>query len=223
MTNATPSLADRCTIALDGMREEMAAQGARKGPAGALAKAILRLLEAFVALLADFKAGTLTDPSRSCVSTPPPELARSSRPGPTAEAGEGRESPVDPCPAAVAATGARAAVRQSHPSPSRFAGPSVSLKGRGNGTHATPVPPSPQIGARARRGHGLRRGPRSRLAADCAPTPIVRLAPQFASWGDLPLRRARRSCQIQKNGLRMRGPRAITLFRYRNSAILSAG
>lgn len=178
----------------------MAAQGARKGPARALIKAILRLLEAFVALLAEFKAGTLADPSRSCVSTPPPRLVRSSRPDATAEAGEGQESPVDPLPAAVAAAGAGAAVRQSHPAPSRFARPSVSLTGRGNGAHAAPAPPSPQIRVRARRGPGLRCGPRSRPAAACAPKPIVRLARQFPSWGDLPLRRARRRCQIQKMG-----------------------
>lgn len=54
-----PSLADRFTISLEEMREEMAAQSPRKGPAGALLAAILRLLEALVALLAEFKAGTL--------------------------------------------------------------------------------------------------------------------------------------------------------------------
>jgi hypothetical protein len=59
MTIAAPSLADRFTISLKEMREEMAAQSTRKGPAGALLAAILSLLEALVVLLAEFKAGTL--------------------------------------------------------------------------------------------------------------------------------------------------------------------
>jgi hypothetical protein len=60
MTNvATPSLAERLSIPLDGMRATMAAQGPRKGPAAALQRAILRLLEALMALLAEFKAGTI--------------------------------------------------------------------------------------------------------------------------------------------------------------------
>ncbi len=60
-----PPPADHCTITLDRMRAELAAQGVRKGPAGALAKAILRLLEVLAALLADFKAGRLAAAERS--------------------------------------------------------------------------------------------------------------------------------------------------------------
>jgi hypothetical protein len=41
------------------MREAMAADAARKGPAGALARAILSLLELILALLAELRAGTL--------------------------------------------------------------------------------------------------------------------------------------------------------------------
>jgi hypothetical protein len=56
---APPSLADRFAIPLDGMRAAMAAEGKRKGPAGLLQAAILRLLERLVALLAELCAGTL--------------------------------------------------------------------------------------------------------------------------------------------------------------------
>ena len=56
----------------------MAAEIARKGLAGALAKAILRLLDTFMAMLADFNAGLLV---------PPP------RPSP-ARAGEGEDARV---------------------------------------------------------------------------------------------------------------------------------
>jgi hypothetical protein len=59
MTDATPSPTDRLTNTLDEMRVSMAAEGTRKGLAGALQAAILRLLNALVALLAEFKAGTL--------------------------------------------------------------------------------------------------------------------------------------------------------------------
>jgi hypothetical protein len=56
---AVPSLADRFAITFEGMREAMAADAARKGPTGALLRAILSLLERIVALLAEFRAGTL--------------------------------------------------------------------------------------------------------------------------------------------------------------------
>ncbi len=63
-TPPTPALADPCTIITDGVRAAMAAEGMRKGPAGALARAILRLLEVLLALLAEFKAGTLAAEAR---------------------------------------------------------------------------------------------------------------------------------------------------------------
>ncbi len=59
MTNSPPSPADSANSTLDGLRAGMAGECARKGPAGALARAILRLMEALMALLADFKAGRL--------------------------------------------------------------------------------------------------------------------------------------------------------------------
>jgi hypothetical protein len=55
----TPSPADRLSIPLDGMRKALAVEATRKGPAGALAVAILSLLDAILALLMEFKAGTL--------------------------------------------------------------------------------------------------------------------------------------------------------------------
>ena len=110
-TDSAPSLADRCTVTLEGMRAEMAAQGTRKGPAQVLARAVLRLLEALVALLAEFKAGTLGAATpgggAACAAAPdcatvpvdggalaiphprppaqpPPPLARASWPNPSA-------------------------------------------------------------------------------------------------------------------------------------------
>ena len=62
MTTTPPSLADRWSATVDGVRAEMAAQGTLKGPAGALMRALLRLLEAIALLLADFQAGRLPSP-----------------------------------------------------------------------------------------------------------------------------------------------------------------
>jgi hypothetical protein len=58
-----PSLAELCQTTLDGVRASFAAEGARKGPAAALQRAILRFLETLVALLLDFQAGRLTPPT----------------------------------------------------------------------------------------------------------------------------------------------------------------
>jgi hypothetical protein len=225
MTNATPSLADRCTIALDGMREEMAAQGVRKGPAGALLKAILRLLEAFVALLAEFKAGTLANPSRSCVSTPPPKLIRFSQPDTTAEAGEGQESPADPCP------GCRCHHRR------RGGGaPESPLTLPLRGSLRLPQGNKERCARRTRAALSANRGestPRSRIAprtafatdgclrphTDCLPRAPIRCMGRFAAAK----RASKVSYQIQKNGLSMRGFRANILFRYQNENIWSAG
>jgi hypothetical protein len=72
MTTATPSLADRFASTLDGMRAAMPAEGTRKGPAAALQAAILRLLEAILALLVQFEAGTLTAlPARRAANAAP--------------------------------------------------------------------------------------------------------------------------------------------------------
>jgi hypothetical protein len=59
MTDATPSPTDHLRNTLEEMRVSVTAEGTRKGLAGALQSAILRLLNALVALLAEFKAGTL--------------------------------------------------------------------------------------------------------------------------------------------------------------------
>jgi hypothetical protein len=58
-TTTSGALADRATVALDGMRAVMAAEPRSGGPAGALMAAILRLLEQILVLLAEFRAGTL--------------------------------------------------------------------------------------------------------------------------------------------------------------------
>jgi hypothetical protein len=59
MTTATPSLTDRFASPLEGMRASVAAEGRRRGPAAALAAAILSFFECLLALLREFEAGTL--------------------------------------------------------------------------------------------------------------------------------------------------------------------
>src|SRR5215831_14810552 len=59
MTNPSPSPPTDLASALDGLRASVAAECARKGPAGALARAILRFLELLAAVVADFRAGRL--------------------------------------------------------------------------------------------------------------------------------------------------------------------
>ena len=59
LTDPTPSPPSDLGNTLEEMRAAIAAEGARKGLAGAVTAAILRLLEVLVALLAEFRAGTL--------------------------------------------------------------------------------------------------------------------------------------------------------------------
>jgi len=56
---AASSPADHFAISFERMREAMAADAARKGPTGALVRAILRLLERILALLVEMCSGTL--------------------------------------------------------------------------------------------------------------------------------------------------------------------
>jgi len=58
-TTAAPHPTDRLTNTLEEMRASVAAEGTRKGLAGALQAAIRSFLDALVALLAEFKAGRL--------------------------------------------------------------------------------------------------------------------------------------------------------------------
>ncbi len=65
LTDPTPSKTGHLSDALAEMRASIAAEGTQKGLAGVLAAAILRLLEGLVALLTEFRAGTLpTAPER---------------------------------------------------------------------------------------------------------------------------------------------------------------
>jgi hypothetical protein len=63
--NATASQtpADRFALTFEEMRATMAAEGPRKGLAGALQAAILRLLNTILALLAELRTGTLAAPA----------------------------------------------------------------------------------------------------------------------------------------------------------------
>jgi hypothetical protein len=96
---AAPSLADRSTLTLEGVRADLAAARRKKGPAAA----ILGLLECLLALLADFKAGKLAalvaQGGATCAARP----AYAARPARTASA-----------EAAVAGKPAAAALRPAH-------------------------------------------------------------------------------------------------------------
>jgi hypothetical protein len=59
MTTAAPSPTGHLDISLGEMRAAMAAEGTKKGLAGAVAAALLSLLDLIVALLAEFRAGKL--------------------------------------------------------------------------------------------------------------------------------------------------------------------
>jgi hypothetical protein len=106
MKNDTPSLADRFANTLEGVR----AAGTRKGPAAALQAAILKLLEAILALLVQFEAGRLAaavPAGRGTCAAPTPALprfagegewsptSRSRRAGPSRSTPRGREGVLD--------------------------------------------------------------------------------------------------------------------------------
>jgi hypothetical protein len=110
MTTATPSPTDDLTSTLEGMRAAMAADGTRKGIKGALVAAILRLLEALVALLAEFRAGTLSaaaagraapSPSPTWAASGTSAASATSAAGPARAAGETSGAGVEPAAAEV--------------------------------------------------------------------------------------------------------------------------
>jgi hypothetical protein len=70
---APPSPTGRLSNTLEEMRASVAAEGVRKGLAGALQAAILSFLEALMALLAEFRAGRLAGTSPSFASARPPQ------------------------------------------------------------------------------------------------------------------------------------------------------
>ena len=61
-TTQPPTPAAHCASMLARARADMASECARRGPAGALARAVLRLVEMLITLLADFRAGPLAVP-----------------------------------------------------------------------------------------------------------------------------------------------------------------
>jgi hypothetical protein len=148
MTTTAPFLTDRLTITLDGMRAAMAAEGARKGLAGALLAAILGFLDTLVALLAEFLAGTLAalapSPRAAC-----PIVPRGAGPGIAAA----EETPAAALPdvgdagvaGGAAATEARAQTRIAPP-PACAAGGCIQATGlpkraRVRRTGTSPRPP----------------------------------------------------------------------------------
>jgi hypothetical protein len=224
MTDTPSSPAGRLAISLEEMRAQMAAEGMRKGLAGALQAAILGLLECLLALLADFKAGRLTAASRPDGFALPPSPPRPSgeekgfRAVPRAQSGlcnavSARCAERAAVAAAGAGAGAEAEERRTDP---RFPGPSLSLTGsrdRG-GRHNRALDGSRR--ARTRRCCMM---PRSAFAAggcrssikDCSPLALGgRDSRQAAANGgqNAPL--------SQKIGSCMPSLRATISFRYRN-------
>ncbi len=142
LTDPAPSLADRCNITLAAMRAEMAARGARKRPADLLLAAIVRFLETLLALIMDFRAGRLGSVAgaervfsslpRPPGSSPAASLPASAECGTEATRNQSHRSRSfslprrGPLPRPVGSA--------AHPSPSRCAGPFLSLKGRGKHT-----------------------------------------------------------------------------------------
>ena len=123
---AAPFPADRFATAFDGMREAVAAEGTRKGLAGALQAAILRLLEAILALLVELRAGTLAavavseaapgaaEPRSACADRAGDrEPRRPLAPSPDGRSGDGGADSGGPpgarCAAAVCDAGCEAA------------------------------------------------------------------------------------------------------------------
>jgi hypothetical protein len=82
--NATAShdLADHFAISFEEIRTKMAAERKRKGLAGALQAAILRLLDAIVALLAELRDGRLAAPAPACATRTEPSAEESCGSGP---------------------------------------------------------------------------------------------------------------------------------------------
>lgn len=147
MTDTPSSPAGRLTISLEEMRARLAAEGTRKGLAGALQAAILGLLECLLALLADFKAGRLTVASRPggfALPPPPPSPSgegKGSRAAPRAESGLCNAVSArcaKSATVAAAGTDPEAAGRRTAP---RSLGPSLSLTGsKGTGGRRNHVP-----------------------------------------------------------------------------------
>jgi hypothetical protein len=136
-TTVSHTPADRFANSLEELRAAMAAEGTRKGLAGAIHAAILGFLNMLIALLADLRAGRLAAlaPGATCAASP----ARAASPAGAASPARAA-SPSSSVSAPVAAVedaalagpgrGAEDTGPCGHPSPSRSVDPSIS-HGRG--------------------------------------------------------------------------------------------
>ena len=151
LTAPAPSpLTGRCSSILEEMRAELGAHGGRKGPRGMLLAAIVRFMETLLAQIVKFQAGELAAPGGRAVAVGGGRTGTSPRaigsgpvasrpqsdggaPWTTGEAWDPDETDVGSDSAAVVGVrwGADQTDRACHPSPSRSAGPSLSLRGRG--------------------------------------------------------------------------------------------